>query len=135
MRWLLILGLIFYSHVAMAAELWVADKVQYQIKIAKTLKERQRGLMYVQTLPENAGMMFDMRQHGYKAMWMKNTYIPLDMLFLDCQFKVVDIYEKAEPLSLKHITSPHDFCYVVEINGGQVEQKDLKIGDEVMLKD
>ena len=74
--------------------------------------------MNVRSLSDNAGMLFDLRQYPGASMWMKNTYIPLDMLFIGCDWKVVDIYENAKPLSLRRIGSSKPFCYVLEINGG-----------------
>lgn len=65
-------------------------------------------------------------------MWMKNTYIPLDMLFIGCDWKVVDIYENAKPLSLRRIGSSKPFCYVLEINGGNVLAAGIATGDGVM---
>lgn len=59
--------------------------------------------MNVRNLSDNAGMLFDLRQYPGASMWMKNTYIPLDMLFIGCDWKVVDIYENAKPLSLRRI--------------------------------
>lgn len=76
----------------------IADKVSYTVKAAKTAEELRTGLMNVRNLSDNAGMLFDLRQYPGASMWMKNTYIPLDMLFIGCDWKVVDIYENAKPL-------------------------------------
>jgi len=118
---------------ASALEVHVADKTVYDVKIPKTQEEKEKGLMFVREMPQNQGMLFDLRGYPFAAMWMKNTYIPLDMLFIDCDFKVVDIYENAEPLSLKKISSNKSFCYVLEINGGETKKHNILIGDQLKI--
>lgn len=110
----------------------IADKVSYTVKAAKTAEELRTGLMNVRNLSDNAGMLFDLRQYPGASMWMKNTYIPLDMLFIGCDWKVVDIYENAKPLSLRRIGSSKPFCYVLEINGGNASAAGIATGDGVM---
>ena len=133
MRAILTVILLLWGATARAEMLDIAGKAVYQIKIAMTPEELSTGLMEVRHLPENEGMLFDLRSYPRAKMWMKNTYIFLDMLFMDCDFKVVDIYEKAVPLSLQKIGSEHKFCYVLEINGGQAEKHGIVIGDEAVL--
>ncbi len=113
-------------------EIHIADKVSYTVKAAKTAEELRTGLMNVRSLSDNAGMLFDLRQYPGASMWMKNTYIPLDMLFIGCDWKVVDIYENAKPLSLRRIGSSKPFCYVLEINGGNASAAGIATGDGVM---
>lgn len=120
---------------AEAAEL-VFSKIVFQIEIAQTQEALQKGLMNVKHLPEKTGMLFDLRlyeDYGV-SMWMKNTYIPLDMVFLSCGFEIVDIYKNAKPLSLDKISSPQRFCYVLEINGGESDKYHLTIGQTAVLK-
>ena len=133
MRYCFFIFFLLYAYISQAVELSVENKVSYDVKVAQTEEDLRQGLMNVYNLPQNEGMLFDLRDYPYSAMWMKNTYIPLDMLFLDCSFYVVDIYEHAEPLSLKKISSNKDFCYVLEINGGEVKHHQLKIGDKVFV--
>ncbi len=133
MHYFLIL-LIFFSQLfipAYAVELKVEDKVSYQVKVASSRYDKQKGLMFVKQMPLNQGMLFDFRKDENVAMWMKNTYIPLDMIFIDCNRMVSDIYQNAEPFSLKKITSELNFCYVLEINGGEVAKHHITIGDSV----
>lgn len=130
MRLQAILFFLLISFSAFGAELNFSEKVRYEVKVAKTADELENGLMFVHFLPKNQGMLFDMRGMSQVSMWMKNTYISLDMLFLDCNFKIVDIHQKAKPHSLEHITSDKNFCYVLEINGGEFQSNHLKIGDK-----
>jgi uncharacterized membrane protein (UPF0127 family) len=107
------------------------QKALFRLEIADTEATRLKGLMYRKELPENTGMIFDFEKPDYYAMWMKNTYISLDMIFIGCDNKVKDIYKKAKPLSLERINSNTDFCYVLEINGGLADKKNITIGDNI----
>jgi uncharacterized membrane protein (UPF0127 family) len=112
-----------------AEELIVKNKVSYVVDVAKTIEQKQKGLMFVKELPLNKGMLFDVRDDKNVSMWMKNTYIPLDMIFLSCDFIVVDVYKNAQPYSLESIRSDTDFCFVLEVNGGDFDKYELKLGD------
>ena len=129
MRYFILLICFMWTQTAQAIELLIADKARYDVFVPQTEEAKQKGLMFVRELPKNQGMLFDLRDIANVSMWMKNTYIPLDMIFIDCNQKIVDIYEMAEPLSLKKISSPHDFCYVLELNGGEVSKKSIKRND------
>ena len=133
MRYCFFMLFFFCALTLEAAELSVENKVRYKVKFAQTEEELTQGLMNIHHLPQNEGMLFDLRDYPYTAMWMKNTYISLDMLFLDCSFYVVDAYENAKPLSLKKISSDKDFCYVLEINGGEFKKHQMNIGDKVFV--
>ncbi len=133
MRFFIVLLLwVGWSFDLRADSLQIDGKVNYDVRVAQTPRELAKGLMFVRYLPENEGFFFDLRDYPKTAMWMKNTYIVLDMLFIGCDFSVVDIYEKAKPLSLQRIVSKRDFCYVLEINGGQVQKWNIDIGDKVI---
>ncbi len=133
MRYILVLFLFFYSFDVNAQILKIADKAVFNVEIAQTSEKLQKGLMFIKYLPENQGMFFDLRAYPKASMWMKNTYIPLDMLFVDCSFVIVDIYPNAQPLSLDKISSAADFCYVVEILGGSARKYNLLVGDKLFL--
>ena len=90
-----------------------------------------KGLMYVkEPLHTRYGMLFDM---GYKvnSMWMKNTYIPLDIIFLDKNMNIIGYKENNQPHSLKSISINKPSKYVLEMNAGSVKKFNLKIGDKV----
>lgn len=116
------------------AEIYINKTIHYETSVMRTQKELEKGLMFVKELPKDKGMLFDF--HGYKdiAMWMKNTYIPLDMVFIDCSLKIIDIFENAEPLSLKLIKPQGKVCYALEINAGEVADKGIKIGQSIEIK-
>ena len=135
MKKLFVFLCVILSFTAKAKELIIADIVSYNVAVAKTLKQKQKGLMFVKRLPMNRGMLFDVRENEKVSMWMKNTYISLDMIFLDCDYKIVDVYKNAKPHSIDEITSDKNFCYVLEVNGGDFDKYKLKLGDRFkMLK-
>jgi uncharacterized membrane protein (UPF0127 family) len=133
MKYYFFLLLFFICFDARAKGLCFDDRVCYNVDVMKTDEELQKGLMWVKNMPENEGMLFDFRRFDTKmlSMWMKNTYISLDMIFIGCDNKVKDIYKKAKPLSLERINSNTDFCYVLEINGGLADKKNITIGDNI----
>lgn len=101
------------------------------IEIARTESERAKGLMYRTNLAENAGMLFlfpDMRTPSF---WMKDTVIPLDMVFIAPDATIGEIYAKAKPLDLTPITPKKPVRAVLEIGGGMAEKLGLKVGDPV----
>ena len=135
---LCLLAAVFFSFQYIAqqknAVVLIGQKVSYETQVMETRQELAKGLMFVKEMPRNKGMLFDF--HGYKnvAMWMKNTYTPLDMLFIDCTHKIVDMFENAKPLSLDIIRPKGEVCYVLEINGGEIKAHDIHIGDSVTIK-
>lgn len=109
-------------------------KIPYQIELALTPKEHAKGLMFREELPPNHGMLFVFNQTGIKSFWMKNTLIPLDMLFID-QFGVIKhIHHNAIPHDETHISSQLPVKSVFEINGGQAKEIGIEIGDKVIHK-
>jgi len=105
--------------------------VSYQVEVAKNNSSRKRGLMYREVLPANQGMLLDYRHSGKMAIWMKNTYIPLDILFINSSGIIVKIHEGAEPLSTRRIESGAEVRAVLEINAGQVRENEIKVGNRV----
>jgi len=96
-------------------------------------QSRVTGLMFQETLPENAGMVFDFGETVIATMWMRNTILPLDMIFFDENGRVVKIAENTKPFSLDIISSEKPARYVLEVNGGIAKKLDLNIGDQVEL--
>lgn len=107
--------------------------VSYRLEIANTQAKQQKGLMYREHLAPDYGMIFLFEPREDIAMWMKNTYIPLDMLFLDEASKIVFIYENATPMSTKVIApqKKQKIATVIELNAGQVQKHHIQIGQFV----
>jgi len=90
-----------------------------------------RGLMYVKGLPKNTGMLFIYPDNNIRAMWMKNTFISLDIIFIDENGIVSSIEKNTEPQSLKTIRSEKPIKYVLELAGGKTDQIKLIEGDHI----
>ena len=113
------------------------EKAAYKVELAQTKEEMSTGLMNREKLDENSGMLFALGSLGItsrSAMWMKNTKISLDMLFIDNEGMIFWIYENAEPESEKLIVPPYPAYSVLEINAGDVKKYGIKIGDMVKHK-
>ena len=102
-------------------------------KIAKTPEELQDGLMYRKDkLDKREGMLFPMEKQ-INSMWMKNTYIPLDIIFLDEKKRIIGYVIDVEPLSEKSLSIDKPSNYVLEMNGNSVFDLDMKIGDIIFF--
>lgn len=103
------------------------------IWIAVTPEQRAQGLMFVHELGEHQGMLFPGREPAVLRMWMKNTYIPLDMLFLDAGGRIAGITARTTPLSETTITSPGPVSAVLELNGGFTDRHRVHPGHRFSL--
>lgn len=103
----------------------------FQVEVMRTPDQRAKGLMYRNYLPADRGMLFDFGGSEPVAMWMQNTYISLDMLFIRADGTIARIAERTEPLSTRTIPSGEPVLSVLEINGGVSKQLGLKPGDKV----
>jgi uncharacterized protein len=102
--------------------------VAYNLEIADTDLERSAGLMFRQDFPKDRAMLFDFGQTRAVAMWMKNTPLPLDMLFVDATGLVVGVAQNTVPQSLDVISAPGPIRYVVELNAGQAAANSIEPG-------
>ena len=93
--------------------------------------QRERGLMFRRFLPQDRGMLFDFGTERPVMMWMKNTYLPLDMIFISRAGKVSGTRQNTEPLSEKIIPSGAPAYGVLEVNAGTAARIGLRIGDDV----
>ena len=103
----------------------------FQVEIADDEASRERGLMYRRFMPADRGMLFEFDRDEPVAFWMKNTYIPLDMIFIAPDGAVTRIAANAEPLSETSIPSGGPCVGVLEINGGEAARIGLRPGDKV----
>jgi uncharacterized protein len=104
------------------------------VEVARTDAERARGLMNRAELAPDAGMLFLFSETDEHAFWMKNTFIPLDMIFIDEGGRVAGLVERATPgsLALRSIGAPSR--YVLEVNGGWAEARAVRPGDRVRFE-
>ena len=116
------------------------NEITVKARVAKTNSEIQNGLMYIKKpLPENEGMIFLMSFKNNHLFWMKNTFIPLDIIFIDKtknknKFKIIGFHKNRKPLDevLMGIGTPSD--YVLEMNGGWLDKNKLKKGNIIKIK-
>lgn len=101
------------------------------VEVMRTDEERERGLMFRRSLPPDRGMLFDFGTLAPVMMWMKNTYIPLDMVFIGSHGRVVSTAVDAEPLSERIIPSGGAVLAVLELNAGTVARLAVRPGDKV----
>jgi uncharacterized membrane protein (UPF0127 family) len=103
----------------------------FNIEVASSEKEKQLGLMYRTALADGDGMLFPYTAERQISMWMHNTYIPLDMVFIHSDGTIARIEERAEPLSDRIISSGAAVAAVLELAGGATARLGIKPGDKV----
>jgi uncharacterized membrane protein (UPF0127 family) len=99
-----------------------------EAELALTDPDRERGLMFRRTLSDTEGMLFVFAEPSPHTFWMKNTLIPLDMLFIDANSRVLGVVERAEPLTLSGRSVPGDSLYVLELPGGWCAERHIGAG-------
>jgi len=105
--------------------------VEISLEVAATPAERERGLMYRRSLAEGRGMLFVFDADGNQSFWMKNTLIPLDLLFIARDGTVVGIHANATPLSTANIAVGKPSRYVLEVPGGWAARHGISAGARV----
>jgi len=106
--------------------------LSYTVELAITMDQRAQGLMFRHHMAADQGMLFFFEQEKQVTMWMKNTYIPLDLLFLNKRGEIVNIAASAKPLSLDFISSGVPVISVLELNAGEAKRQNIKVGDRVI---
>lgn len=104
----------------------------FNVRVADTDARQELGLMYVTRLPADEGMLFPQQQPRVMSMWMKNTYIPLDMLFIDSRGRIVCLLANTRPQSLDILSCPKPAKAVLEIGGGEAAERGIRVGDRVI---
>ena len=106
---------------------------KFEVYIADSNSKRKKGLMYIESLPSNHGMLFKFDTPRIASMWMKNTYISLDLLFIDKNQTIIKIHSDAKPLNLNSIASKLKVKWVLEINGGLAEELGINPGNKIIF--
>ena len=106
-------------------------KLDFQVWLADTPQRQAQGLMFVRSLPDMRGMLFVHEDPRPMSMWMKNTYIPLDMVFIDSKGRIQQIVEQTTPHSLALIQSKEPALAVLEIAGGEARRLGIHAGQHV----
>jgi uncharacterized membrane protein (UPF0127 family) len=104
-----------------------------EIEIVSKLEDRKKGLMYRETIPDNYGMFFVWPYEKKQCMWMKDTYVPLSVAYIDGKGKIIEIYDMV-PLSKNSVCSNKAAKYALEVNSGWFEENKIEIGDVIKIK-
>ena len=104
----------------------------YGVEVATTPEQQERGLMFRKVVPANTGMIFIWAEDQPVSMWMKNTVVPLDMLFVEHGGRIEKIIANAVPYDLTPLSSDEPVQAVVEIAGGEAARQNIKVGDVVL---
>jgi uncharacterized membrane protein (UPF0127 family) len=128
--------------VAISAPAWTASKETleivtgsgvraFSVEVVANDAERQKGLMFRKELPEGTGMLFDFQVEALVSFWMKNTYVPLDMIFIRGDGTIASIAQNTEPMSERLIPSNAPVRAVLEVIAGTTRKLGIKPGDRV----
>jgi hypothetical protein len=130
-----VLGIIYSNQKPKQGDFsFLQHNLNLQIEQAESLAHQAKGLMYREKLDENAGMLFIFSNEAKRTFWMKNTYIPLDLIYISKDKKIVEIKENLEPCrenDCPTYASTIKAQYVLEVNAGFVQKNNIQIGEEV----
>ena len=110
------------------------SKKEFKVLLAESNKHRRQGLMHIEKMQMNQGMIFVFKPPRKVSMWMRNTKLSLDMIFIDRNNKIVRIVKNTTPFSTKGISSEKVIQWVLEINGGLTDQMNIENGDHVNIR-
>ncbi|HSF57230.1 MAG TPA: DUF192 domain-containing protein [Candidatus Binatia bacterium] len=140
---------VFRSFLVLAVLLWAAAcqaqprviiqtkenrELTFQVEVADTPAKRELGLQYRRDLAADRGMIFLFPSESHHSFWMKNTPIPLDMIFISSDRKIVGIVEQAVPFSTDSRSIPAASRFVLEINGGLARRHGIQVGDSISFQ-
>ena len=108
------------------------QSIVFDVEVALSLDDQAKGLMHRTFMPENEGMLFLFPGLAQRIFWMKDTLIPLDIIFIDTDGTILHIHHMAKPQDLKQITSEEPSRAVLEINGGLSAKFGFKKGDKIL---
>lgn len=134
--WLLMTWMLLTIRAAFALDATqiTVGSVTFQVEVAQTAHERARGLMFRDALPPDQGMLF-VQPPGPAVFWMKNTYIPLDLLYFDTAGRLTQIVAKVPPCKIPdcpiYPSAAANIRYILEINAGEAARRGVQIGDRL----
>jgi len=108
--------------------------ISINVEIVDTNAERARGLMFRESLCGNCGMLFAFDDLDYRSFWMKNTLMPLDIIFIDDHFSIMDIQYAAPCTTEICDIYSNKARYVLEVNGGFTKENNINVGDKLVLR-
>lgn len=111
------------------------ERLSFDVYLAKTDKQRRRGLMFVRNMPESTGMLFLYDQEDIHSMWMKNTYISLDIIFALGDGSISSVTPDTVPLSLASLASREPVQYVLELNAGAARRFGIGQSSRIIWND
>ena len=106
----------------------------FDVYLATSPEQQRRGLMFVRYLPERTGMLFVYDDAGMRSMWMKNTYISLDIVFARGDGTISSVIHDAQPLSLRSLSAIEPVRFVLELNAGVARRLDIGAGSKLIWK-
>jgi uncharacterized membrane protein (UPF0127 family) len=107
------------------------NNIPFFVYNSETNEQMEQGLMYVEYLPQNFGMLFYNFKNDIANMWMKNTVISLDIIFLNDKKQIIHMIKCAKPLSTTSLSSKYNCKYIIELNCGIIQKYDFKVGNQV----
>jgi uncharacterized membrane protein (UPF0127 family) len=111
------------------------EPVEVRVEVARTDSERRRGLMWRRHLARSSGMLFVFERQERQVFWMRNTFVPLDLIFIDAAHRVVGVVERATPLTEDDRAVGAASQYVLEVHAGFAEEHGLSLGTPVRFVD
>ena len=110
------------------------DNSKVNLEVAKSIEKRHRGLMFRQSMSKDAGMIFIFNDENIRTFHMRNTYLPLDIVFLDSNFNINTIYTNTIPnQSFEVYTSKAPSMYVIELNSGWIQHNNIKLNNKLKV--
>ena len=125
-------GLVTFERDELVIETAAGARHSFEVELALEPAQQAQGLMYRREMAETAGMLFVVRPARVLSMWMKNTFSPLDMLFIDGEGRITKVVERTVPMSLASISSDRPVNGVLELNAGTAARLTIGPGDRVL---
>ena len=107
------------------------ERHAFDVEVARTPEQKRTGLMFRREMADDYGMLFPYEDEGVRTMWMRNTVLPLDMIFIAADGRIVTIAEDTVPFSEEIVSSQFPVKAVLEVNAGIVDRLDISVGDRV----